>query len=328
MMLVLTGCSVHSELTTSHSSKKPDLQAREVGLVVKPLVADLDVVNDRKSVIYKVDLTLPNSTINDNAMKMFLETYGCDYIVDPKFVKKTVVNNSKTSEIEITLSGFPAKFKKIYQVDSIPKSVMQYSSLILPVKTVDYVSSYSSDVTGGNIGMEFLYGKDYLGAQFDIAKNIKKLHYFLSYENFSFNGESVSLNYFSPNSQTAVNKSSTQNSIFMISGGVFLEKEIKRNFKIRGLVGVNYSKLIFEKSIISYQDETSIDGLINYGLKVGGVIDYSFIKGFSIVGRANSNLNFTNQLIESGNASVLKYENVKIDKFPLVNFSVGVRYSF
>lgn len=330
LMIILTGCSIHSESTTSNYSKRPDVQAKEVGLVIKPLVADLEVINERKIVVYKVDLKLPNSTINDNAMKLFLETFECDFVVDPKFVKKTIVTNSKTSEIEITLSGFPAKYKKIYQVDSIPKSVMQYSSLVLPIKTVDYLSSYSSDVTGNNLGLEFLYGgAGYVGAQIDFAPNIKKMHFFASFENFvSENDENVKFNYYSPGESVGVERNSSYNNVVMYSAGFFYEKEIMRNFKIRGLSGVSYSTLSLLNPSINGTDQTQIDGFNIIGLKVGGVLDYSLIKGFSIIGKAQSNINLYNSLIQSGKANVDKYDGLTIDKYPIVNFSVGVRFSF
>jgi len=325
-MIALNACSLQEEIVTRNQSKKADLQVRETGMIVKPVVADLDISNEKKSVVYIADLKIPLNNINDNTMQLFLETYKCDYIIDPKFVRKTTVNNSKLKQIEVTLTGFPATYKKIYQVDSLPKSITEYANINLPIKTTDYMSLYQADERGSNLGMEFYLGTSFVGSQIDFAPKVKGAHFYLSFEQHM--NESAGVKYRGFNDNIATEYDATYSSLRVFSLGVFFEKEILRNIRLRGLGGLNYAYVLFDNSIQNSVYETIVDGVHSVGLRFGASIDYSLTRGFSVIGRAHSNLGLFNSLKESGEFVLQDYSNISISNFPLVNLGLGIRYSF
>lgn len=324
-MIALNACSLQEEIVTRNQSKKADLQVRETGMIVKPVVADLDISNEKKSVVYVADLKIPLNNINDNTMQLFLETFKCDYIIDPKFVRKTTVNNSKLKQIEVTLTGFPATYKRIYQVDSLPKSITEYANINLPIKTTDYISLYQADERGSNLGMEFYAGTSFVGSQIDFAPKVKGTHFYLSFEQH-VNESSAKYRGFNDNIATEYN--ANYSSIRTLSLGVFYEKEILRNIRLRGLGGFNYAYVLFDESVQNITYETIVDGIHSMGLRFGASVDYSLTRGFSVIARAHTNLGLYNSLKESGEFVLQDYSNISITNFPLVNLGLGIRYSF
>lgn len=326
-VVLLTSCSIHREIKKDTKSHDPEVNPTAVGMVIKPIVADLKIESVKQSVTYTADLKLPLSEIKNNAMELFLTTYKCDYVVDPIYSKVTTVENSQLSEIQITITGFPATYSKIYQADSLPKSIIQYASITLPVKRVEYVNSLVSEVKGKSFGMEFSYGlmpSGFVAAQVDYAKNIHGLHYYMAFEKYSAPGK-VQFDY-------AVNTTTLQSGLrdynhSAYSIGVFKEKTFSNRFKIRGAGGLGYSMMQFTSPLRSVPNKTSFNSTSSIGLRFGAAFDYALYGGISLIGKAHANIALTNLIGQDGEY-ISKVSNIKNDDFPLLNFSVGLRFNF
>ncbi|MFN5218321.1 MAG: hypothetical protein ACK5CL_06095 [Sphingomonadales bacterium] len=324
---LLTSCSVHREIQKDTKAHDPQINASSFGMVIKPIVADLKVESVKQSVTYTADLKLPLSELKDNAMELFLTTHKCDYVVDPVFSRVTTVENSRLSEIKITLTGFPATYSKVYQVDSLPKSVMQYSSISLPVKRVEYTNSIISETKGKSFGMEFYTGfvpSGVVGVQLDYAKNVNGLHYYLAVDRYSTPG-TVEFDY----AVSVLNKKSGKISYdhTAISFGVFKEKSFSNRFKIRGAGGINYSSMPFVSSFKNTADKTSFNSTNSLGLRFGAALDYRLYGGISFVGRAHANVALRNAISQDGEYTS-KISNIRNSDYPLLNISAGFRFNF
>lgn len=325
---LLLSCSVQKNINKSEESKNPSVNASSTGLVVKPVVADLEISSNKKSIIYKADISLPISDLKANAIKTFLDSNKCDYVIDPQFVRTINSTDNKIKEVEFTLTGFPATFKKLYQTDSLPKSVIEFSQIKLQVERVEFNTLNQSTTRGARFGLEFGSGLNFSGAQVDV-RLAQNFNFYFSYEEyfssmFSSSGE-VSFNEV-VNSITTFNKK-TYTTMNSISLGVFKEKFLGSNFKIRGGIGINILNVGFDEPLINNTQKTSYDGVISTGIRLGTAIDYSLFKGFSLVGRVHSNLGLLNNIVESGFNS-FETNSIRITNVQILNFSIGPRFIF
>lgn len=323
-VLTLSSCSIHRQITKDTKAHDPEVNAASFGMVIKPIVADLKVESAKQSVTYTADLKLPLSELKNNAMDLFLSTHKCDYVVDPVFSRVSTVDNSILSDIKITITGFPASYSKVYQVDSLPKSVMQYSSISLPVKRVEYINSITEETKGKAFGMEFASGTSFVGAQIDYAKDVNGLHYYFSIENYT-NSDTVNFNY---TYRTNNYRASADANRTTVSVGVFKEKIFSPKFKIRGSGGLNYSSMPFAIPITSpLFDSLSFTTARSIGMRFGAAADYRIFKGISIVGRAHANINMLNFVAQDG-TSTAKVDNISFAEKRLLNISLGIRFNF
>lgn len=323
-VLTLSSCSIHRQITKDTKAHDPEVNAASFGMVIKPIVADLKVESAKQSVTYTADLKLPLSELKNNAMDLFLSTHKCDYVVDPVFSRVSSVDNSILSDIKITVTGFPASYSKVYQVDSLPKSVMQYSSISLPVKRVEYINSITEETKGKAFGMEFASGTSFAGAQIDYAKDVNGLHYYFSIENYS-DPNTVNFEYIYRNRPKATIAAESNHTT--VSVGVFKEKIFSPKFKIRGSGGLNYSSMPFTTSIAIPSDSLSFTTARSIGLRFGAAADYRIFKGISIVGRAHANVNMLNFVAQDG-ISTAKVDNISFAEKRLLNISLGIRFNF
>jgi hypothetical protein len=334
VVLLFTSCSIHRQITKDTKSHDPEINAASFGMVIKPIVADLKVEATKQSVTYIADLKLPLNELKNNAMELFLTTHKCDYVVDPIFSRVTTVENSRLSDIKITITGFPATYSKIYQVDSLPKSVVQYSSISLPVKRVDYTNNNTNSINiektkCKHFGMEvFTKGSSLIGAQVDYAKNVNGLHYYLSIENYG-NPNSVSFDYTDiiKRSGTIITYPYQVN----LSIGIFKEKIFSNKFKIRGFGGLNYSSIKFTTPYFfgPLPDNSTFTGSKSFGVRFGAALDYRLFNGISIIGRLHANVNMLNSISQNQkNTERVKIENIQFSEKRLLNPCIGIRFNF
>jgi hypothetical protein len=331
IIIILTGvmslasCSIQREIKKDTKAHDPEISAPTFGMVIKPIAADLKVESVKQSVTYTADLKLPLSELKNNAMELFLTTYKCDYVVDPIFSRVSTVENSQLTEIKITITGFPATYTKFYQLDSLPKSVLQYTAL--PVKRVEYTNSIVSEIKGTSFGMEFFGGlpATFFGAQVDYAKNIDGIHYYAAFETYA-DPEKLSFDYIVGNVKDNKLKDKEYNqSTFSI--GVFKEKKFSSRFKIRGSGGLNYSSMTFVDTEKNSSSKTSFTGASSFGLRVGAAADYQLFGGISIVGRVHANLNLSNSITQDGEY-ISEVSNITFTDDRLLNISLGMRFNF
>ena len=139
--VILTSCSTSNLIEKTTNSHDNQVNVNQTKLILRPLMADLTIENVRKEISYTGQNLLTIEDSKANAMQLFLKTHTCDYVVDPIFSITKNMEKSKMKDITIVLTGFPAKYTKIYQVDSLPKSVMQSKNIENTSKRLDYINS-------------------------------------------------------------------------------------------------------------------------------------------------------------------------------------------
>jgi hypothetical protein len=184
-LLATTSCSMQKDILRNQEGKNASLKPHTTGVLVKPIMADLEISSEKKTITYKADMALPYGDLKANAMRMFLDTHKCDYIIDPQFIRTSTSKNGFVKEVEYVLTGFAATYKSIYQVDSLPKSVIEYASINLPIQTVNYTTLNEREIKGTSVGMEFAMSGNFAAVQFDYSpKASSGLYYYFALEQF------------------------------------------------------------------------------------------------------------------------------------------------
>jgi hypothetical protein len=328
-------CSVQKEIYRKQEAKNPSLNATATGVVLKPIVADLDISKEKKTITYKADLNLDMSDLKPNATRVFLETHKCDYIIDPKFVRTATSSHGKVKEVEYILSGFAATYTKVYQVDSLPKSVIEYAKIQLPVERVDFSTLNERTSKGSSLGMEFAYGlTSFTAAQIDYAPVLTGLSYYVgletnSFSNNYFDRKTVEFDYLVPSgsSTSRVGAVGAFSTMTNFSIGAFKEKEIGRRVKIRGGGGLNLLNIQFFEPTVDFARNYQFDGARSMGFRLSAAVDITIFPGFSLLGRAHSNIGLFKSIQQSGPNSA-DVENIQFQTIAPVNFSYGARFTF
>ena len=324
--LVFASCSLKRNVTTDKSIHSPRLEVTESKLYVKPVVADLKITPEKKSVEFSADLKIPLSEIQNNALNLFLTTYNCDYVIDPVYTQVTTIENSKLNSITLKVTGFPATYEKLYQVESLPNSIVQSSQINLPVKRVEFINEIKENTTGGILGFEFVPVGSML-FQLDYSKSQSGLHYYFSadYGNLQSPKEmefTASLPNYSDRNYT-VSSQQYRNYSF----GLFGNKEISNHLICRASLGFNSTNSLFDNSI--YFDEAQFIGIRNYGFRFGVGVQYEILNGIYIISRANSDLSLTNGIVQNGTLkSTISNVNVPNNSMLRIGYGVGLRFEF
>ena len=140
-VIFVTSCTTSRLVQKSTNSRNYQVNANETVLVLRPLMADISVDHNRKEVSYTSQNVFLLEDLKANAMQSFLKTHSCDYVIDPIFSFTKIKEKSKNIEATVLLSGLPAKYTKIYQVDSLPKSVLQIKDIEKTTKRLDYINT-------------------------------------------------------------------------------------------------------------------------------------------------------------------------------------------
>jgi len=325
----LASCSVQKEVYRKQEAKNPSLNAHATGVVLKPIVADLDISKEKKTITYKADINLAMSDLKANATRVFLETHKCDYIIDPQFVRTATSSHGLVKEVEYVLTGFAATYTKVYQVDSLPKSVIEYAQIQLPVERVEFSTLNDRTLRGASLGMEFASGLNFAGAQIDYAPLVGGFRYYVGLENYFIADGSAwgTVTFDEVVNGNALGLSAFNSTMTAFSIGAFNEKEVGRRVKIRGGAGLNVLDIQFFESLVNTTRKTSYDGARSIGFRFGAAIDYTIFPGFSLIGKAHSNIGLFNSIKQSGE-NTFDIEAIELEDIPLVNFSLGARFTF
>lgn len=331
--LTLASCSVQKEVYRKQEAKNPSLSAHSTGVVLKPIVADLDISKEKKTITYKADLSLAMIDLKANATRVFLETHKCDYIIDPQFVRTATSSQGIAQEVEYVLSGFAATYTKVYQVDSLPKSVIEYAQIQLPIERVEFSTLNERTLRGSSLGMDFALGvsPSFAAVQIDYAPVVSGIRYYIGLESYTFGEElqKVEFDYMVPSGSQVLGISavSSFSTMTAFSIGAFKEKEIGRRVKIRGGAGLNLLNIQFNNPVINQAFNVQYDGARSVGIRLSAAVDYAIFQGFSLVGRAHSNIGLSNSIQQSGGTS-LDVEKIQFESISPVNFSLGARFTF
>jgi hypothetical protein len=238
--------------------------------------------------------------------------------------------NGTLTEIEITLTGFPATYKSIYQVDSLPKSIIEFSSITLPIARINY-SSLNNVINNSKpkrIGLELYGSSGNTGIQLDISpKKTNNTHYFISFlgNNFPTNLKTnISITISNANyTNLYVNSSSASN----FALGAILDNNISKSLKLGIGGGINYMNTTFDSPLSNSFTKINLYGMSTIGIRAIGVIDYSITSQLSIIAKAQSNINLLHSIHQNG-SNTATITDTKITNYPLVFLSGGIRFNF
>jgi hypothetical protein len=286
-------------------------------MLSKPIIADLDIEKTRKEVTYQGLINLPLADLKLNAKQLFLETHACDYVVDPIFTTTVEKENLKTKSITIKVTGLPAKYSKIYQVDSLPKSIGELYALDNPIKRVQYLNSV--DTYTPNTGVDLTFGTaGQVGIQLDYPFKDEIMRGYLSYESFIESQREFSYNLEDSSGSTSSGSGLlASNSSFSL--GVMKEFQVLNRLKLRGQAGLNVSA--FDKI------NAEINSLYRLGFRLGGALDFKVYRGISFILKGYSNVNFINIAIKDENFKSYKVRDIDSGA-PSFNFNFGLRFLF
>ena len=331
LVLVMSSCAPSKLIIKKTNAKEYNLETAKTGLVMRPLLADLDVNIERKIVSYSGPLNLDMSDLKNNAMQLFLETYKCDYVVDPIFTTTSTLENKKLSQIEIKLTGLSATYKKIYQVDSLPKSITQYANLNKNLTRLDYYNSI--DEVKNKIGLEFVAGNN-KGFQIDYPMSFNpnyRLYVGVDVPNNNPSGFKAD-EYTDLDTLKGETYDGKLNQINFSIGG-FKEVSLSPNTLFRLQAGLNYSMFTPEND---YKINTfySVNGLSSIGLRLGAGLDYKLYRNIHLVAKYHTNLGVLNMahktstLIDPTGKATLSYKKVSFSDLQTSYISVGLRFLF
>ena len=330
LLFGVISCGPTKFISKSTIAKQNDLEVTKPGVLIKPLMADLEVTTERKTVVYKGPVNLSISDLKNNAMQLFLETNKCEYVLDPIFTINKTVENKKLTAIEIKLTGLSATYKKIYHVDSLPKSIGQYSKSLNPLNSnLNYYNSIEE--IQDNTGVELLYG-NYAGIQID--RPLPSNQSIRIYVAADYIGEAAS----SIKADLEF-KSGTSNS--EINGGPFNQSNIsfgaskefgftpKLNFRLLG--GLNYA--IYTSKNTMGTNNINVNHMGSLGLRFGAAIDLKLANRLYLVGKFHSNLGlfnlaFASDINENTNNPINSVKNISFEGLKSTYTGIGLRFLF
>lgn len=324
-VLLLASCSNTEVLIRKTNRTDAVTEVNATGMVMRPLMADLDVSLERKVHTYSGDVKLPMADLKQNAIAGFQTEHNCDYIVDASFqVSRRIIKNVD-SEIVITVSGLPATYSAVYQVDSLPKSVTQYSRLLKDVRREDYLNEIT--IKDDVIGIEFTTG-NYSGMQVDFPIDIN------GFESRGF----VAIDGFTeeqlPTSVEATINSSNNAETFTDIGyidaassfafGVMHQMPATKNINLRLIGGLNFDAYVFDDIA---DGGTSFDAATLLGLRVGGGMDFKIFRSIRGVAKIHKNLNGIRFISKTGSGD-LDIAEFEINGANAWNIGAGLRFEF
>ena len=329
LLSFITSCTLERKITSTKSIHNPRVEVAESKLYIRPVVADLKIGPEKKSVEYTADLKIPLSEIQSNALNLFLITYNCDYVVDPIYTEVTTIDNSKLNSIVLKVTGYPATYEKLYQVESLPNSVVQSAQINLPVKRTDFINEYKENTIGKSLGLEFIP----LGSrlfQIDYSKTVDGMHYYFSAE-FDELEDSQGVKVDFSSSLPATGNQDFSEYAYQyrnFSFGVFKNKEITNHLKFRGVIGMNLGRTFFPYSL-KFDDSSRFLGLRTLGLRFGTGVQYELLNGIYLMGRINADLSLRNGIIQDG-AVKSTITNLSTSNSGLfkVGYGIGLRFEF
>ena len=343
---ILTSCSTVTKVTNSNAN---EMNTYESGVVMRPLLADVTVSDSRKSIDYIVPYYLSaKSEGKENALLQFKKTHKCDYVVDPIF--EIITETGRKNETKIILNGYAATYSNIRQVDSLPKSVIQYNLLHKPVKALDYINTFEEKPPTMGIEGTIL---SYTGFQFDKIMGNSKNRFYISYESNSSDNRSISYDIVDNSSDEAmVSYNDGVDSYTTMSLGLMREYPITSWLKFRLQGGAHIALGKARPNYFNDFDFLNGDYFVNnysgdeqsfgsFGLRIGGGLDFKVYKSLSLVAKMHYNLNLikyssmdetgsfyntnSNMDVEDFKIKGVKFEN---DATLPLNLSVGLRFVF
>lgn len=326
--LVLSSCSNKEYLTRSTDSHEQSILANNTSVMMRPIVADMSIENERKSTVYEADLLLPLADLRDNALGLFLAQHECDYAVDPIYREVVTSLRRAVKSIQITVEAFPAHYISLQAVDSLPKSILEYQRLNVPQERVAYLTEH--DLPETTVGFETTMG-NFGGIQIDVLVPNRPFRVYYSTDAaWDFLGGDVALDfeYITYIGGDITTSSRSVQEMRSNSLGLMKEIEPSSRLSLRGIAGLNLSA--FEFSEVELGSEASFDGMATLGVRVGAGADFRFLRNVSLVAKAHRNLDLVRFMGWGASSSDVGKEflnSVTVDG-PPINVGFGLRFEF
>jgi len=329
-VMMLSSCSTVKKITKSTNSRDVQIDVNQSGLVLRPLMADLSVENVRKEVVFTAPINISMDDMKQNALDLFISTHQCDQVVDPVFTITKTENGNKLKEVTIKVTGLPAKYTKIYQVDSLPKSIGQYAQLTKPFVRLDYINSI--DESDPTTGVEINMGT-YRGLQVDFAVGTGNLRSYASLESYKTGPTGFKADFYNDTNSTA-QQYTYNGSIDRFSGSIGFMREFPamRILKFRAIGGLSYSRFSLGTPAISATNGVTFNSVNNIGLRLGVGMDIKIYKNLSFIAKAHTNLGLFNIISKDSPSfnpdAELSIKKMKFDGIRPFDIGVGLRVIF
>lgn len=337
---ILASCASTTQITHTDSN---EMRFYESGVVTRPLLADVEVGQNRERVTYDVPYYMTaKKEGRENALLKFKKEHNCDYVIDP--VYEITYKTGKKDEVTIVLNGYPARYSNIRQVDTLPQSINQYNVLLKTHEDKEFVNFIEEKEP--TMGVE-LTALAYIGGQFDKKLANSENRFYVAAESYGIMGGTgqLSTEFFDADVSMA-DFSGNVDSYLTLSGGLMREIPLARFLKVRAQAGLNIGSGVvniggwnlnttggyWENSGASFDKR-----FFNVGLRGGAGIDLKLYKSFSFVTKIHYNLNFLNIMSKpefqfedpSGNAvNDFKMKSTKYEPESMINLSAGFRIVF
>ena len=325
VIFFLASCNSSETLIRKTNRTDAVTDVNATGMVMRPLMADLEVDLERKEFVYSGDVKLPMSDLKENAIAGFQTAHQCDYIVDATFETTRVLVKKAEREITIKVSGMPAHYTRVYQVDSLPKSVVQYSRLIKDVRRSNYLNEIT--IKENPIGLDFTIG-NYVGMQVDFPLEINgfETRGFVAIDGFSEDqmpsGVEATINS-SNNAETFTDYASIDMACaFAI--GLMHQIPASKNVNMRLVAGLNLNSYTFDDIA---DGSTSFDSASLLGLRVGSGLDLKLFRSIRGVCKIHKNLNAIRFISKDGSGD-LNIESFEVTGGNSWDIGFGLRLQF
>jgi hypothetical protein len=341
----LYSCSTVTKITNSNIN---EMATHESGIVMRPLLADLEVSQERKSIEYSVPYYMHSKKEGkENSLLQFKKTHNCDYVIDPVF--EIIIKTGKDKERKIIVNGYAASYSNIRQVDTLPESIIQYGLLPKNVKSLDYLNTFEEKIPTKGVEISYI---DYSGIQYDQLIGNSNNRFYLSgdfYGLFNDPRGQLEFQFRDKSNNDIIGKQITSfDSRFALSGGLMKEFPVSNSLKFRLQGGVNFmtGKTNINNVVTKNPYFVSSSGdedkrFLSLGLRLGAGIDQKIYKSLSLIFKVHYNQNLLNNLSaadgsieisasEDGTTEVVEYKNRKIrfDDISTLNLSAGLRIAF
>jgi len=313
-LLLISSCRSSKIDTVDTEARQYEIHAQHGSFLTRPLIADLEVDNTRQEIEYTGPLNLSLDDLKKNATELFLKTYECDYVADPVFEVERKKRNNFTREIKITLKGFPVLYTDIYQVDTLPESINQYSSINREINRIRYYNSIEEERVVW--GVEALLG-EYLGAQIDFPLG-EDTRYYLSFQKMD-SPWSFTADIFEDRSSESYVGSGEGQDYFTVSTGLFREAPVADHLNIRYGGGLNFTSYGLTTDFVG-MNQVEFSHIYNLGIRLKVGLDFPIYRNFSIIGQLHYNLDGLNIVITDDPGIVanadMSVEDIDISKTP------------
>ena len=334
LLVLSSSCRTQTRVIGERNQKSPEINLNTPDVLIKPLVADLDISQEKKTTSYLADLNLNMSEIKQNAQAKFMDEHNCDVIINPVYKKVTTVENSNITKIQYEVSGFPATIKKIEQNDILSETVYDYNKMNFDIKRDEYTYKDESIVNGSEVFLSLGSGS-YSGIEIGYFPEVSNgIWYYGSVESYNTDEQTLGVDVTYDNgtkAQLPWGGGPLTFNMSSISLGAGYRAELNKRISSNIFGGLNYGMLKLDEQIDIQNIPTGtylLNGLNTIGIRAGIGVDYVIFRNIQVFGKGFANLN----LLKLSSDEIKAGDDVKSDfdlsEISLVNFALGIKLRF